>query len=285
MGELRTRMINAMQLRQFSPRTQMSYLAAVVGLARHYHQLPDQLSAEKIQAYLLHLTVERGLSWSSCNVAVSGLRFFYQQTLGWDGLRLPIPPRQRPSKLPEILSHQELERLFAAAHLPKHRVLLMTTYAAGLRLSEVIALKLTDLDSQRQMIRVEQGKGRKDRYTILSPQLLEELRLYWKMCRPISYLFPGRDPHRPMDSSAAQRIYYAAKQRAGIQKGLGIHTLRHCFATHLLEAGVDLPTIQRLMGHTSILTTMRYLQVRRQHLDAHARQFDLLRLPDKLPKR
>ena len=184
--------------------------------------------------------------------------------------------------MPEILSHQELERLFAAAHLAKHRALLMTTYAAGLRLSEVIALKRIDLDSQRQMIRVEQGKGRKDRYTILSPRLLEELRLYWKISRPILYLFPG--PSRPMDSSAAQKIYYAAKQRAGIEKGMGIHTLRHCFATHLLEAGVDLPTIQRLMGHTSILTTMRYLQVRRQHLDAHASQFDLLRLPDKMPK-
>jgi integrase/recombinase XerD len=205
MGELRTRMINAMQLRRFSPRTQESYLAAVVGLAKHYHQPPDQLSADKIQAYLLHLTVERGLSWSSCNVAVSGLRFFYQQTLGWDGLRLPIPPRRKSSKLPEILSHQELERLFAAAHLPKH--LLMTTYAAGLRLSEVIALKMTDLDSQRQMIRVEQGKGSKDRYTILSPRLLEELRLYWKMYRPILYLFPGKDPGRPMDSSVAQKIY------------------------------------------------------------------------------
>jgi site-specific recombinase XerD len=155
-------MINAMELRRFSPRTQESYLAAVAGLAKHYRQPPDQLDATKIQAYLLHLTVERRLSWSSCNVAVSGLRFFYQQTLGWEGLRLPIPPRRKPSKLPEILSHQELERLFAAAHLAKHRALLMTTYAAGLRLSEVIALKRTDLDSQRQMIRVEQGKGRKD---------------------------------------------------------------------------------------------------------------------------
>ena len=128
------------------------------------------------------------------------------------------------------------------------------------------------------------GKGRKDRYTILSPRLLEKLRHYWKMYRPILCLFPGKDPSRPMDSSVAQKIYYAAKHRANIQKGLGIHTLRHCFATHQLEAGVDLPTIQMLMGHTSILTTMRYLQVRRQHLDAHARQFDLLRLPDKMPK-
>ena len=284
MGELRTRMTNAMQLRRFSPRTQESYLAAVAGLAKHYRQPPDQLSAEKIQAYLLHLTVERCLSWSSCNVAVSGLRFFYQQTLGWDALRLPIPPRRKPSKLPEILSHQELERLFASANLPKQRVLLMTTYAAGLRLSEVVALKLTDLDSQRRMIRVEQAKGKKDRYTILSPKLLEELRLYWKMYRPTHYVFPSKDPKRAIDPGHVQKIYYQAKAKAGIQKGLGIHTLRHCFATHLLEAGVDLRTIQMLMGHTSITTTMRYLQVRRQHLDAHASQFDLLRLPDPRPK-
>jgi integrase len=124
----------------------------------------------------------------------------------------------------------------------------MTTYAAGLRLSEVIALKLTDLDSQRQMIRVEQGKGRKDRYTILSPKLLEELRLYWKMCRPISYLFPGRDPHRPMDSSAAQRIYYAAKQRAGIQKGLGIHTLRHYAESRIMPSGTVLSLSMAILG-------------------------------------
>ena len=284
MGELRTRMSNAMQLRRFSPRTQESYLAAVAGLAKHYRQPPDQLDAEKIQAYLLHLTVERGLSWSSCNVAVSGLRFFYQETLGWDGMKLPIPPRRKPSKLPEILSHQELERLFASASLPKYRILLMTTYAAGLRLSEVIGLRMTDLDSQRLMIRVEQGKGKKDRYTILSAKLLDELRVYWRMYRPTHYLFPSKDSQRPKHPGHVQKIYYQTAQRAGIQKRTSIHTLRHCFATHLLEAGVDLRTIQMLMGHSSITTTMRYLQVRRQHLDAHSSQFDLLRLPDKLPE-
>jgi integrase/recombinase XerD len=284
MGELRTRMTNAMQLRRFSPRTQELYLAAVAGLAKHYRQPPNQLDAEKIQAYLLHLTVERGLSWSSCNVAVSGLRFFYQDTLGWDAMKLPIPPRRKPSKLPEILSHQELERLFASASLPKYRILLMTTYAAGLRLSEVIGLRMTDLDSQRLMIRIEQGKGKKDRYTILSAKLLDELRVYWRMYRPPHYLFPSKDPQRPQHPGHVQKIYYQTAQRAGIQKRTSIHTLRHCFATHLLEAGVDLRTIQMLMGHSSITTTMRYLQVRRQHLDAHTSQFDLLRLPDKLPE-
>jgi integrase/recombinase XerD len=284
MRELRSKMINAMTLRRFSPRTQESYLAAVAGLAKHYKQPPDRLDPEKIQAYLLHLSVERGLSWSSCNVAISGLRFFYTETLGWDQVKLPLPPRRKPAKLPEILSREELERLFASAALPHHRVLLMTTYAAGLRLSEVCRLKVRDIESQRMMIRVEQGKGMKDRYTILSPRLLEELRLYWKMYHPSLYLFSNKDGQRPIHGGHAQKIYYLAKQRARIQRGHGIHTLRHCFATHLLEAGVDLPTIQTLMGHSSITTTMRYLQVRRQHLDSNQNLLDLLAIPDKTPQ-
>jgi integrase/recombinase XerD len=284
MGALRTKMITPMTLRGFAPSTQEAYLAAVTGLAKYYKQSPDQLDAEQIQAYLLHLSVERGLSWSACNVAISGLRFFYHQTLGWNQVKLPIPARRKPLRLPVILSHQELERLFASAALPKYRILLMTTYAAGLRVSELVHLKLSDLDSQRLMIRVEQGKGKKDRYTILSPKLLEELRLYWKLYRPSSYLFPSKDPNRPMDTGHAQKIYYHTLKRAGIQKHTSIHTLRHCFATHLLEAGVDLRTIQMLMGHSSITTTMRYLQVRRQHLPSNQSLLDLLRLPDKLPE-
>jgi site-specific recombinase XerD len=277
-------MINAMTLRRFSPRTQESYLAAVAGLAKHYQQSPDQLDWAKIQAYLLHLSVERSLSWSSCNVAISGLRFFYIETLGWNQVRLPLPPRRKPAQLPEILSYQELQRLFDHAALPKHRVLLMTTYAAGLRVSEVVRLKVRDVESQRLMIRVEQGKGRKDRYTILSPKLLDELRLYWKLYRPSHYLFPSKDPNRAMHIGHAQKIYYLAKQRAGIQRGHGIHTLRHCFGTHLLEAGVDLRTIQTLMGHSSITTTMRYLQVRSQSLTAQRDRLDLLAIPDHLPR-
>ena len=227
MGELRTKMIDAMSLRRFSPRTQEAYLAAVAGLAKHYKQSPAQIDVEKIKAYLLHLTVERRLSWSSVNVAVAGLRFFYLQTLGWDQVQLCIPPRKRPSPLPEILSRQELERLFACAAPPKHRMLLMTTYAAGLRVGEVVRLKVGDLDSQRMMIRVEQGKGMKDRYTILSPQLLTELRLYWKRYRPSSWLLPSTHRGRHVSIDLAQKTYYRAKQKAGIHRGKGIHTLRH----------------------------------------------------------
>ena len=277
MGTLRNKMIDAMQLRRFSLRTQQSYLSAVSSLAKFYNIAPDLLDAHKIHAYLLHLTVERGLSWSSCNVAVSAFRFFYLDVLGWDRIDLPIPARKKPTRLPELLSRQEIERLFACAHPPRNRVLLMTTYAAGLRVSEVTNLKVSDIDSSRMMIRVEQAKGAKDRYTILSPRLLDELRLYWKLYHPPSFLFPStRDPNRRMDIGRAQKIYYQAKQRAGITKGHGIHTLRHCFATHLLEAGVDLRTIQSLLGHTSITTTQRYLHVCQKTLDSKQSLLDLL---------
>lgn len=284
MGTLRNKMIDAMKLRRFSPRTQQSYLAAVTGLANYYHTPPDQLDFDRIKAYILHLTVERGLSWSSCNVAVSAFRFFYSEVLAWERVNLPIPPRKKPITLPEILSRQDLERLFACAHPPRNRVLLMTTYAAGLRVSEVVNLKPSDIDSNRMMIRVEQAKGAKDRYTILSPALLEELRLYWRLYKPPTWLFPAsRDANRKMDFRGAQKIYYQAKRRANITRGAGIHTLRHCFATHLLEAGLDLRTIQSLMGHTSITTTMRYLQVRSQMLESKQDLLDLLSAPDIKP--
>ena len=284
MGTLRNKMIDAMNLRRFSLRTHESYLGAVSSLARYYNLPPDKIDAQQLQAYLLHLTVERGLSWSTCNVAVSAFRFFYVEVLGRERTDLPIPPRKKPTKLPEVLSRQELERLFACARPPRNRALLMTTYSAGLRVSEITSLKVSDIDSKRMMIRVEQGKGAKDRYTILSPRLLEELRAYWKLCQPHTWLFPAaRDSSRKMDISMAQKIYYVTKHRAAITRGHGIHTLRHCFATHLLEAGVDLRTIQSLMGHTSITTTMRYLQVRSEMLDAKSSLLDLLSTPDIKP--
>jgi len=282
MGTLRNQMTDAMKLRRFSPRTQQSYLAAVSGLARYYHTPPDQLDFEKIKGYLLHLTVERALSWSTCNVAVCAFRFFYTEVVGWEKVSLPLPPRKKPKTLPVVLSREELKRLFASAGSPANRVLLMTTYAAGLRVSEVVNLKLADIDSKRLMIRVEQAKGAKDRYTLLSPQLLEELRLYWKLYRPTTWLFPSsRDPNRRMHTGRAQKIFYQAKRRAGITRGHGIHTLRHCFATHLLEGGLDLRTIQSLMGHTAITTTMRYLQVR--SLDSRQDLLDLLSRPESKP--
>jgi integrase/recombinase XerD len=179
-------------------------------------------------------------------------------------------------QLPQVLSVAELQRLFTSAKNPRNRVLLMTTYAAGLRVSEVVRLQLTDIESERGLIRVEQGKGRKDRDTLLSTRLLTELRAYWRLYQPTQWLFTGLDPHAPMPIGTAQKIYYHTKRTAGITHGHGIHTLRHCFATHLLEAGVDVRTIQMLLGHRTLDTTTRYLRITRQHLATVRSPFDLL---------
>jgi site-specific recombinase XerD len=251
----------------------------MVGLVRYYRQSPDQLTQDEIRAYLLHLE-ERGLSPSSRNIAISGLKFFYHQILGWTEEKLFIPPRKRTWALPEVLSQQEVEQLILAAVKLRDRCVLMTAYATGLRVSELVHTKLSDLDHERMMIRVEQGKGRKDRYTILSERLLSVLQRYRRAYQPTFWLFFGKDRTRPMDISVAQKVYNLAKQRAGIQRGKGIHTLRHCFATHLLEAGVDLVTIQTLLGHNSIQSTQRYLQIRQHKLDSTVSPLDLLRLPN-----
>ena len=258
MTPLRQKMINDMRLRRFSVKTQQAYVQAVAGLARYFNQSPDRLDKEDVRAYLLHLLQDRELSWSTCNVAAAGIRFFYTQILHRESMSLAIPPAKNKKQLPQILSAREVERLFACTANPKHRVLLMTTYAAGLRVGEVVRLKVTDIDSDRMLIRVEQGKGNKDRYTVLSKRLLEELRHYWKLYRRKPWLFPAKDPSKPMPIGTAQRIYYSAKKRANIQKGKGIHTLRHCFATHMLELGEDLHTIQKLLGHRSIVTTTAF---------------------------
>jgi site-specific recombinase XerD len=200
-------------------------------------------------------------------------------TLARPASQFTLPPRRHPQRLPEILSAQELERLFAAADNPKHRAMLMTTYAGGLRLSEVLHLKVTDIDSQRMMIRVEQGKGNKDRYTLLSERLLLELRAYWKLERPPLWLFPGRDPQKPLHRRSFHGIFIQAKMKAGIRKRGGLHSLRHCFGTHLLEAGTDLRKIQLLMGHRSIRSTTRYLQLASQSLQGTTSPLDLLKPP------
>jgi len=277
-------MIEGMQIRNFAARTQESYVRAVEFLAKYYGRSPDQLTDAEVQHYLYHLIVDRKLSWSSCNVAVCAFRFLYAEVLQWDTDRFRIPARKTESRLPEILSQEEVERLFNVTRNPKHRVLLKTTYAAGLRVSEVVRLRVTDIDSSRMMIRVDQGKGRKDRYTLLSERLLGELREYWKLSRPPRWLFPGRALDRHMVRGTAQRVYSQARTRAGITKEGGIHTLRHCFGTHLLEAGVDIAVIQKLMGHRSIRTTLRYLQVTRHHLHSVPSLLDLLNVRKLQPR-
>jgi len=276
-------MIKAMKLRGFAENTQGSYLLSVEGLAKFYWKSPDKIGKDKVQTYLLHLSDERKLSWSSCDVARSALRFFYKDVLEREEVRLWIPPRKGESKLPDILSGEEVERLLNVPMIPKHRALLMTTYGGGLRASEVVHLQVKDIDSNRMVIRIEQGKGRKDRYTILSERLLIELRKYWKTKKPPSYLFPGKDEKVPLTRDSAHLIYCNAKKKAGIKKQGGIHSLRHAFATHLLEAGVDLRTIQVMMGHTSIRSTMRYLQVTSKHMGAVRSPLDLLKPPNGRP--
>ncbi len=261
MTTLRMRMDNDLLVRGMAERTRETYLAAVTRLARHYHRSPDRLSPQEVQAYLVHMLREEHLAWSTCGIAVHAFRFLYHTTLGRPESTFTIPGSKQPQRLPEILSPGEVRRLIDSTANRKQRALLATTYGAGLRVSEVVRLQLHHLDAERMSLRVEQGKGAKDRDTLLSPRLLEELRAYWRQYRPALWLFPARGGKQPMDISTAQKLYYAAKGRAGITKRGGIHALRHAFATHLLEAGTDLHTIQRLLGHGDIRTTMRYLHL------------------------
>ncbi|MDO8804570.1 MAG: site-specific integrase [Elusimicrobiota bacterium] len=280
MTPLREKMVRDMQLRRLSDNTQRVYTHAVFALAKHYMKAPDRITNEQIQDYVLYMLNERKLSWSTCDTNVAGLQFFYGVTLGRNSMRLAIPPRKSEKRLPEILSADEISRLFAAANNLKHRVLLETAYSAGLRVSELVHLKITDIDSDRMLIRIGQGKGNKDRYTLLSPRLLQQLRDYWREYRPSSWLFQGQKPDRPLSRISASKVFNAAKEDAGIHKVGGVHSLRHAFATHLLEAGVDARTIQILNGHKSILSTMRYLQVTRKKIGNTQSPLDLLAIPD-----
>jgi integrase/recombinase XerD len=283
MGVLRDQMIRELQLRRYAPATHKAYLEAVRGLTKYFHISPDQLSARQVQDYILYLMTERKLHWNSVNAICSGMTFFYTHTLKRPDVALAMPLRRTPRQLPEILSGEELQALFAATDNLHDRVLLMTTYGGGLRVSEVVKLRPRDIDSQRMMIRVVEGKRAKDRYTLLSVRLLEELRAYWRAYRPLTWLFPGRNPEKPFSDDKARVIFNRAKIKAGIRKKGSIHLLRHCFATHLLEAGVNLRTIQILMGHSSIESTVWYLHLSRKTLGTTQNPLDLLDLSG-LPK-
>jgi site-specific recombinase XerD len=271
-------MLREMRLQSFSPRTIESYLESMIGLARYYHRSPDQLKLEEIRTYLHYLLCERQLASSTCNLRAAGITFFYRHVLGQQNFDLKFR-RKHSRKLPEIYSAEELIQLFDAAPSRRDRVFLMTTYAAGLRLKEIRHLQPRHIHSQRRLIRVEQGKGQKDRYTLLSPRLLEELRDYWKEYRPGEWLFPNATKTGPLGERQGQQIFEQAKRDAGLKRGHGLHTLRHCFATHLLEAGVDLRTIQLLLGHRSITTTTLYLHLTEKKLAQVPSPFDLLRMP------
>lgn len=268
MTQLREKMIKAMELRNFSPRTQTAYLAAVTNLAKHCIKSPDQISQDEVEDYLLYLKKERKLSYSTRNQVTSGLKFFFNQTLKNPDMELQLPRKKTPVKLPEVLSVDEVKRVINAPSNIKHRMILMTAYSAGLRVGEVVSLKLRHIVSARMLILVENGKGVKDRYTILSETLLENLRNYWHSYRPTKWLFPSPNPEKHISKSTAQKLFVSAKKKAAISKGRGIHTLRHSFATHLLEAGYDISTIQKLLGHRHLSTTMIYLHVSKKVIAA-----------------
>ena len=282
MTELRTRMIQEMELRRFAPMTQRAYVRCVRRLTAFYRRPPNELSLEEIRQYFHRMIVEEKLASSTTNQAAAAITFFYKHVLDWTRFNLKIRQKQS-GRLPQPLSREEVEQLIAAAHRPIDRVVLMTAYGTGMRVGELVRIKCTHIESDRMLLRVEQGKRGKDRYTLLSPQLLNEMRRYWKHSKGRSsiWLFPSRRKQwkHPITVSMAQRIFNGCKDRSGIKRGRGIHTLRHSFATHLLEAGVDIRTIQMLMGHGDIKTTMRYLQVTQKHIESIQSPFTLLRLP------
>lgn len=262
MSELRNRMVRDMTVRGFARRTHTAYIAAVVRLAKHYRRAPDQLTNDEVQAYLAHLILERKLSWSTCSQAANAFRFLSHVTLGHPRTDFHVPLPRQPQKLPEILSREEVWRLLAAPPHPRHRLVLTTVSAAGLRVSEAIALKVSDIDADRMTIRIEQGKGAKDRCVPLAAPLLHDLRAYWKSVPPGVWLFANRQG-----------------TRAGIAKQGGIHALRHAFATHLLEAGTDLHPVQRLLGHRQMSTTMRYFHLRQGRVVGTRSPLDLPKPP------
>jgi site-specific recombinase XerD len=254
-------MTQDMQLRNFAPGTLSVYVNCVARFARHFGKSPELLGPDDVRAYLLHLIEQRRSSWSYYNQNLQALRFLYNVTLGRDWVLKHIACPKRPRRLPVVLGPDELCRLFAAVGSLKHRTILMTAYAAGLRVSEVAGLRVDDIDSQRMVIRVRQGKGSQDRYVMLSPRLLDQLRAYWKAARPRTWLFPGLDPDRPITAAAVIKACRRARRASGLEKQVTVHTLRHSFATHLLEAGTDLRAIQVLLGHHSPRTTAVYTHV------------------------
>ena len=281
MTALRQRMIEDMRLRNLSRHTVDAYVLAVKQFANHFKRSPEQSTSQDVREYLLYLVQEKHASWSRYNIARCALQFLYQVTLGRDEHFAKLPCARDRKRLPTVLSADELRRLFeVVAHHPRHKALLMTLYGAGLRISEALELKPADIDSQRMLIHVRAGKGNKDRMVKLSAQLLTALRQSWRSKPgndPGIWLFPQVNrPDRAMQSSTAERMVSRAARRAGISKRVSPHTLRHSYATHLLDAGVDLRTIQLLLGHTNLKTTSLYMHVSQAKLRATASPLDLL---------
>jgi site-specific recombinase XerD len=259
MTPLRQKMIDAMQVRGFAARTHESYLAAVTALAKYYHRTPEQLSVDEIQAYFQYLVKDRGLSGASCRLYLNAIRFLYLQVLKQPAFDVPFQIPKKAQRIPELLTRDEVGRILSAVNNSKHHMMLMTCYGCGLRVNELVHLKVRHIDGERRLLRIEQGKGAKDRQVILSEGLLQPLRAYWQRYHPTDWLFPGREPDQALDVSSPQRVFTVAKCRAGIDKVGGIHSLRHAYATHQLEAGLPVHQLQQLLGHQNIHSTLHYV--------------------------
>jgi integrase/recombinase XerD len=275
MTPLRQRFTEDLQRRNYAPKTVSVYVAQVARFARHFGRSPDQLDGEHARDYQLHL-LQQQVCWTTYNQSVCALRFLYTHTLQRPDLIVMLPYGKKPKPLPCVLAHDEVRRLFEALANPRHRLLLQLAYAAGLRVSEVVRLKVADIDSRRLTLHIRCAKGRKDRMVPLSTLLLRLLRVYWRDVRPKEWLFPGRTPAGHLSIGAAQRVCWQAVRAAGITKKASMHTLRHSYATHLLEAGTDLPTLQKLLGHSQLSTTMRYLHISQPHLQRAGSPLDTL---------
>jgi integrase/recombinase XerD len=276
MTPLRRRMIEDMGVRNLSPNTQRLYVDRVAKFARYFGKSPELLGPEDVRTYQVYLIHQKRASSSALQQTVCALRFLYRNTLGKEWALPYIPAPKREKKLPVVLSQEEVSRFFE--HLPnlKHRALIMTAYATGMRVSEVVSLRAADIDSDRMMIRVEQGKGRKDRYVMLSPNLLELLRAYWKVARPVDWLFPGQRPGTHLTAKRVLQVCIKAGVAAGLTKRATVRALRHSFATHLLEAGANIRVIQILLGHRSLRTTARYTHVSRETICSISSPLDQL---------
>jgi integrase/recombinase XerD len=278
MTQLRKKMIRAMDLRNLSHHTKRAYLTAVNGLSEHYQKSPGKITDEQIEDYLLYLKNEKGNAPNSCIVVLTGLRFFYKNVLEKE-ICVNFSLTKKPRKLPTVLTKEQIWEIICVPKNLKHRLILMTTYSAGLRAGEVRKLLPGHIDSKRMLIKVVDGKGRKDRYTMLSVKLLAELRHYYRKHRPQTYLFPSsykKNKNNPLSYETVRCIYEKARKKVGVKNGEGLHTLRHSFATHLLEAGYDIRKIQVLMGHTRLSTTMIYLHVSRETLSKVPSPLDLI---------
>lgn len=276
MGKFRDRMEEDLEVRGYSPGTRKGYLLCVNSFVRYFMRPPDELGLEEIRRYQLHLTRERGVSFAYFNQSVCALRFFYKVTLdrNWDIRRLPY--QRKPRTLPVVLSQEEVTALFKATENFKHRVMLMVLYACGLRVSEMLKLKVSDVDGKRMMVRVAEGKGRKDRYVMLSGELLRLLREYWRADRPVDWLFPGAVPGHPIDKTTVEKVCQKSAAKAGLTKRVTPHSLRHSFATHLLEGGTNIRIIQQLLGHKSLTSTAIYTHVATNYLGETRSPLDTL---------